>query len=281
MSVFFMLIMRGHILHMKNVRLKKRKDAMSVVNEFIDNPSNYLIIHYSCESFYNIKDGRTPRVTSIAIRYLKTGQTKTFSIHKIAEKKSLIDKIESHYDYLEKEMLKEYFNFIKENKNYTWIHWNMRDINYGFQAIENRYEVLGGKPINIEDNMKIDLARLMVDLYGLSYIKHPRLDNLIDKNHITKKDYLIGSEEALCFENKEFIKLHQYTLRKVDILNTIIEKLSSNSLKTEAKLKEIYGLNPQGIHEMIKDRWYLSLICWLITIIISGIVGFQISIVLS
>ena len=54
-----MLIMRGHILHMKNVRLKKRKDAMSVVNEFIDNPSNYLIIHYSCESFYNIKDGRT------------------------------------------------------------------------------------------------------------------------------------------------------------------------------------------------------------------------------
>lgn len=266
---------------MGNARLKKRKSAMNIVNEFTNNPSNYLIVHYSCESFYNIKNGRTPRVTSIAVRYLKTGQTKTFSIHKIAEKKNLIDEIELHYDTLEKEMLKEYFNFVKQHQNYTWIHWNMRDINYGFQAIENRYEVLGGKSINIDDNMKIDLARLMVDLYGLSYMDHPRLDRLIDKNHITKKDYLNGAEEALCFDNKEFVKLHQSTLRKVDILNTIIEKLSNSNLKTNAKWKEIYGVNPQGIHEMIKDCWYLSLIWWGVTIIVSGVVGFQISKVLT
>lgn len=266
---------------MGNIRIKKRKSVMNIVEELTTNPSNYLIIHYSCESFYNIKNGRTPRVTSIAIRYLKTGQTKTFSIHKIAEKKNLIDEIELHYDTLEKEMLKEYFNFVKHHLNYTWIHWNMRDINYGFQAIENRYEVLGGKSTSIDDNNKIDLARLMVDLYGLNYMGHPRLDRLIDKNRITKKDYLSGSEEALCFENKEFVKLHQSTLRKVDIFNTIIEKLSNNNLKTNAKLKEIYGINLQGIHEMIKDKWYLSLMCWSITIVVSGIVGFQISKILS
>lgn len=54
--------------------------------------------------------------------------------------------------------------------------------------------MLGGKSISIDDNMKIDLVRWVVDLYGLSYMEHPRLDRLIDKNHITKKDYLSGSE---------------------------------------------------------------------------------------
>lgn len=54
--------------------------------EIDKNPENHLIIHYSCESFYGIIDGHTPRITSIAVYAYATAQTDSFSIHKTAEK---------------------------------------------------------------------------------------------------------------------------------------------------------------------------------------------------
>ena len=72
------------------MRYKKHKDAHKILLEISINPSKYYTIHYSCESFYDITDGRTPRITSIAIRNYDTAQTESFSIHKIAEKKHII-----------------------------------------------------------------------------------------------------------------------------------------------------------------------------------------------
>ncbi|OOP65466.1 hypothetical protein BWZ43_24955, partial [Heyndrickxia oleronia] len=60
-----------------------------------------------------------------------------------------------------------------------------------------------------------------------------------------------GEEEARSFEDKEFVKLHQSTLRKVDILHSIVE----DDLLTDSELKEIYGLTPQGIYELVKENW--------------------------
>jgi hypothetical protein len=31
-----------------------------------------------------------------------------------------------------------------------YLHWNMRDINYGFAAIEHRHRVLDGSPVIVE-----------------------------------------------------------------------------------------------------------------------------------
>lgn len=59
-------------------RLNKRRKALNEIQNLVDNAAHLLIIHYSCESFYDIKDGRTPRITSIAVRYFNTGQTETF-----------------------------------------------------------------------------------------------------------------------------------------------------------------------------------------------------------
>jgi hypothetical protein len=70
-------------------------------------------------------------------------------------------------------MFKEFFRFVKVHKSFNWVHWNMRDLNYGFEAIENRYKVLGGKPIIIEDDKKFDLARLLIDIYGVRCMGHP------------------------------------------------------------------------------------------------------------
>ena len=157
-------------------------------------------------------------------------------------------------------MLSEFFGFIKKHLGYMWVHWNMRDMNYGFEAIENRYIVLGGRPELIESKHKCDLARTLVNKYGSSYIEHPRLEKLIDKNGITKKDFLAGAEEAKAFENKEFLKLHQSTLRKVDAIDTILGKEIDGNLKTNSKLLEIYGITPEGISQLFKEHWFFSLL---------------------
>ena len=69
-------------------------------------------------------------------------------------------------------MLDEFFDFIKSRHGFTFVHWNMRDINYGFQAIEHRYRVLGGDPFIIDDARKFDLAGALVAIYGINYIGH-------------------------------------------------------------------------------------------------------------
>jgi len=251
-------------------RLEKRKKARGQISRLSQDSSHTLAIHYSCESFYDIVDGRTPRITAIAVRFLQTGQSIIFSIHKIAEKRHVaFNQIEQHYDVLEKEMLSDFFAFVKKHGSFKWVHWNMRDINYGFEAIEHRYMVLGGRPIKINDDQKFDLARLLVDIYGLRYIGHPRMEKLVDKNRMTKKDFLTGAEEAKAFTNKEYVKLHQSTLRKVDLLHTLFEKVSDGSLKTDAKFQDTYGISIQGAYLAVKDNWAF----WVVTLILGAVLG--------
>ena len=251
-------------------RIKRRKKAKDFLKNICEQQSNYLIIHYSCESFYDTPQGRTPRVTSIAIRYFDTAQTKSFSIHKIAEFKNVpFDQIENQYDALERTMLDEFFQFIENHKRYYWIHLNMRDINYGFEAINHRYRVLDGHPVEIEDNLKIDLGRLLVDLFGDHYIEHPRVESLCRKNNINMKNFLKGAEEAEAFKNHEHVKLHQSTLRKVDMMHSVVLRAFEGDLKTNTNLIRQYGLSPQSIFQIMQENWLLALFVFLFGVVVS------------
>ena len=64
-------------------RLRLRREAKKQLAKISDNRNNVVVIHYSCESFYDRPDGTSPRITSIAVRNLATGQTESFSIHQI------------------------------------------------------------------------------------------------------------------------------------------------------------------------------------------------------
>ncbi|HUF19319.1 MAG TPA: hypothetical protein VMP00_01065, partial [Burkholderiales bacterium] len=55
------------------------------MDELLEQGDTALVIHYSCESFYDKTDGKTPRITFIAVRNLRSGQTDSFSIHQMAE----------------------------------------------------------------------------------------------------------------------------------------------------------------------------------------------------
>lgn len=243
-------------------RLKRRKNVVHKMDSLLEQAATTLVVHYSCESFYDKTDGKTPRITTIAVRNLASGQTDSFSIHQIAEEQQIqFADIANHYDILEKQMLDRYFDFVRSRQHYSWVHWNMRDVNYGFAAIEHRYRVLGGDPIMIPEDRKFDLARALVDLYGVGYIGHPRLESIIKKNNITDKDFLVGAQEAEAFEKKEFVRLHQSTLRKVDTLANLFERTSNKSLKTNSTWAEQYGFTPSVVAEWAKEHW---LVTWLV-----------------
>ena len=95
-------------------KFRLRREARRRFGELNKKRDTYVILHYSCESFYDIKDGRTPRVTSIAARNFSTGQTLSFSIHKSAEQSHVsLSEITERYDELERHMLDEFFDFLK------------------------------------------------------------------------------------------------------------------------------------------------------------------------
>jgi hypothetical protein len=200
------------------------------------------ITHYSCESFYDRPEGTSPRVTSIAVRNLKSAQTHSFSIHRSAERRGVpFDRIVEHYDELEKEMLEEFFTFLKTHQGARYLHWNMRDANYDFAAIEHRLQVLKGAPFVLPDADKTDLSRLLIDIYGKAYSGHPRLEALMALNEIKVLDFLTGQQEADAFDEKNYVALHQSTLRKSHVIAHIAELVVDRQLKTNTGPWQMHG----------------------------------------
>ncbi|MGC0152754.1 hypothetical protein ACPRNU_09885 [Chromobacterium vaccinii] len=252
-------------------RYKSWKRAQQQLDEVFKKPEHTIVIHYSCESFYNRENPRSPRVTSIAIRNLDSGQTKSFSIHLIAERQGLLDSTEQHYDQLERQMLEEFFKAVNVRSHCQWLHWNMRDANYGFEALENRIRALGGEPIaTVPEDKRVDLSRILGSIYGAGYSHHPRLENIISMNNITAKDFLTGKNEAQAFEDKAFLRLHQSTLRKVDILANIAGRAHANDLKTLSTWWERNGRSFKAAFEWIRENWIIGAIIAIIGYIISA-----------
>lgn len=252
---------------------KRRKTALKKLEEVFERPDKVLVIHYSCESFCK-EEVSSPRITAISVRNLDSGQTISFTIYKEAETEKIqYDEINDHYNELELIMLNKFSEYIKQKNDHKWLHWNMRDENYGFQAIAHRHTILGGIPATVGDEMKIDLARLLISLYGVGYIGHPRLEKLIKRNHITDRNFLNGEQEADAFDNKDFLALQRSTLRKVDCMCNIIERVNNSSLKTNTTWLQLHGGSLSSIMEQIKKHWVISLLS-ISTIILSSIFAF-------
>lgn len=242
-------------------RLARRKRARDRLAELQQHEPNAQVIHYSCESFYDRPDGASPRITSLAVRNLGTEQTQSFSIHQIAERNGIaLSEITNHYDKLEKQMLDEFFEFVRHHLGDRWVHWNMRDSNFGFPAIAHRYKVLGGNPVEIDDSRKYNLASILIDLYGPAYVGHPRLLKLMRLNKISELHFLEGENEAKAFQGAEFVKLHQSTLRKVDNMANIYERTVNGTLETNARLREIYGGIFPWLSLLLREHWVVALI---------------------
>ena len=228
--------------------MRKRLTKMST------NPDRVYVVHYSSEGFTNPDIGGSPRTASIAVRNFGSGETKSFSIHMLAELEDVSSgDIASRYNDLEKKMLEAFYEYVDKRKDVDWVHWNMRDINYGFVALEHRLSVLGGKPKEIEEQGKFDLSRALVTLYGESYAQHHRMPSLMALNDMTTIDFLSGPQEVEAFREGKYVTLHRSTLRKVHTFCHFLDGAIGRTLKTEARWRDKYDLHVVG--SAVKDHW--------------------------
>ena len=250
-------------------RIRRCREAKKQLADVWEKRNRALVIHYSCESFYNRGEAESPRITSIAVRNLATAQTKSFSIHQLAERDGRVSRedVDDNYDRLEKRMLGEFFNYAKSREDCIWLHWNMRDASYGFEALEHRFKIHGEKPFVIPEPLRFDLARVLIELYGVNYIGHPRLEMLAEKNDISTRDFLNGEKEARAFENGKYVALHRSTLRKVDIISDIASRAVDDTLATDAKRKEIYGSYLVWLTEKWKEHPLYIILCAIAAIV--------------
>lgn len=202
-----------------------------------NNEQNLFIVHYSCQNLNDNNENYSPRITSIAVFHVGSETMHSFSIHLIAEIKDIDrNSINEHYDSLENEMLKQFFNFISENNDGLWLHWNMSNINYGFEALAHRYKVLSKlEAKKIPDSKRYNLSTLILSLYGKNCIDHPRMKNLMKLNGGEHRDNLSGKEEVDAFTAKEYIKLHKSTMSKVYWFHQIYLLLQKNKVKVHNK----------------------------------------------
>lgn len=240
--------------------LESRKQAKDDLKKISGNPGNALIIHYSCEGLSDHPDGRSNRITSIAIKRFDNGQTESFSLHREAELAGIpYDKIADSFDQLEASMLTGFYAFVQKHPNHKWVHWNMRDSAYGFQAIDHRAEVLKVPAVVVEDKEKTDLSRNLINIYGKNYIGHPRQQKILELNNVSLLDFLTGEQEALAFAESRFIAMHRSTLRKVAYHEELLRLTISDTLKTNSRFWHLHGKSPKGFILFFKEHWAWSL----------------------
>jgi hypothetical protein len=193
---------------------KALKQKLTVLEEGLN---GIYIIHYSCESFLDVKQG-SPTIVSIAIKELCSGQILTFALSDFVT---------------EEHMLESYFQFLNNNREKLFVHWNMNDTVYGFEAIRNRYKQLTKKQgISIPGGQLFDLDDLVEKKYGKRYAAHPKLYNLAQINRYSILGFRTGKDEAELFKQSAYFENKLSTIRKVNIIANILEDLLSDKLLT-------------------------------------------------
>lgn len=200
-------------------------------------PENFYVIHYSCQSLYDDNEALSPHITSIAITHFATEQTVSFSTHSIAEELHIArDNVQNRFDEVEIKLLEGFYNFVRDRRDKYWVHWNMRNLTYGFEHIEHRYRVLGGQNASvIPVERRLNLNDLLSDRYGDDYAAHPKLKSLMELNGEVHRHFLSGKEEVQAFQRNEFIRMHNSTLSKVGFFCSVISKMLSGSLHTDSR----------------------------------------------
>ena len=203
-------------------------------------PDRFYIIHYSSQSLYDdgMGDGLSPSITSIAVMHHSSRQTVTFAIHSIAEELGISkEEVESRYGEIEKEILERFYAFARDRREKYWVHWNMRNIVFGFEHLEHRYRALAKKdPPAIPIEVRINLNDIYRDRYGGDYASDPnRMLNLMLLNGERDPRFLLGKEEAEAFKAKDFIRMHGSTISKVEFFRHTIVLALKGQLKTKGR----------------------------------------------
>jgi hypothetical protein len=210
-------------------------DADNFFQSVKRNPERFYIIHYSSQSLYDEGvDGLSPRITSIVVMHYATRQTVSFALHAEAESLGIAkEDVESQYDTIEGALLERFYSFLRDRREKYWVHWNMRNLTFGFEHLEHRYRSLcKAEPPSIPVEVRLNLNDILIERYGLDYVSPPRMKNLMLLNGEIDVRFLDGAKEAEAFTKKEFIRMHSSTISKVEFFRHAIGLAIKGKLST-------------------------------------------------
>lgn len=216
---------------------ERRKAARDEIARALQSRHHAYVLHYVGESF------TTPayRVTAIAARNLGTGATECFEIESVLRSLGLdpLTATAAELDRAERKILEAFFKFVRDHKNFYWLHWNMRNSAFGFQGLQNRVRALGGRAANIPENQRVDLGARMIDIYGDSYAEPTnRLRALAQTNGLALPHLMDGASQAQAIRQRDFAAATRSLLNRVDVMYAVATKAHEGTLKTQSAFRD-------------------------------------------
>lgn len=224
--------------------VKDRKIAVANLKKLTEDPSKVLFVHYSESNTYDDDDygNISPIITSIVIKSLDGQTDKQFAIHLEADKADIPkDQIQDSYRELELRILKLYNDFARRHLDCFWIHWDMKNIHFGFEAIKHRYEKIFESLddyCEIPNNKKKNLRTIIEGMYGDNFVSGSdtlKALMLCNSNNVEDSTYLSKDNESSQFENKNFIAVIRSVDLKVEFIKKATKKLSYKNLIVSSK----------------------------------------------
>jgi hypothetical protein len=251
---------------------KRRQQAIENLKKVVEDPSKVLFIHYTQSRTYDDDyGGISPIITSIVVKSMDDQVCKHFALQFEADKAGIPkDEIQDSYRELEYRILKAFNDFVRRNTMCIWIHWDMKDINFGFEAIKHRFEkIFEGLDdyCEIPSNQKRNLRQVLEGMYGERFADGPDhfKDILIcNSSNIEDPGYLTRDAESKEFESKNFDSVIKSVDVKVDFLRRATKKLLDRELK-------VLNKNNYAIFVDIVNHPFITFIGWLATIVGLGV----------
>jgi len=219
--------------------VKERKTAVNNLKKITEDSSKVLFIHYSSSSTFDEDDygNISPIITSIVIKSLGGQIDKQYAIHLEADKAQIPkDQIHDSYRDLELRILKLYNGFVRRHLDCYWIHWDMKNIHFGFEAIKHRYEKIFedlSEYCEIPSNKKKNLRKIIEGMYGESFVSGADTMKslmLCNSKNIENSIYLSTDNESSQFESKNFSSVIKSVDLKVDFIRKVTNKLLQKKL---------------------------------------------------
>lgn len=183
------------------------------------NDTNTWIIHYACNVLY---DGLlpVPNIFCIIVGNLSCKYKRKFYIKDYLGEHSLKES--------EKLLLKKFADFINQNTDKYFVHWNMNSQSFGFNAINARCRELEIEIIDIPNENKIDLSKIVEKLAN----KKLSLKQALMFNDMLFDDFLNGKEELEAYNKGNYNAVLESVHDKVIGIQMLIEVINENTFKS-------------------------------------------------
>jgi hypothetical protein len=222
---------------------RERNIAVDNLKKLTEDPSKVLFIHYTVSKTYDDDYGQiSPIITCIVVKSLDNHVDKQFAIHFEADKAGIpIEDIQDSYRELELRILKAFNEFVKRHNHCVWVHWEMKNIHFGFEAIKHRFEKIFGSLDDyseISSANKFNLKTILEGMYGENFVAGPdELKNLLlcNNKNLNNTIYLNKEVESSEFETKHFDAVNNSVDFKVDFIRKASKKLVKRKLKVTSR----------------------------------------------